>query len=390
MSGEYMMKKTLIVMLIAIISFGSVLTGCEEDSSSVISMTESISSKSASSKIDDSSKADSESKNDGKTSGLYKAPENSPVALHGKLSVQGSDLVDEHGEKFQLRGLSTHGLTWYPQFVNEGIYATLKDDWKANCIRLAMYVDESTTGGSDVTYLNNKQGSLNILSEGIKACLDLGLYVIIDWHVLNPGDPTAYTDEARAFFGVMSSLYAGYPNIIYEICNEPNGDEITWNSHIKPYCDEIVSVIRGNDSEAVIIAGTATWSQDIHDVSHNLLDEKNIMYALHFYAGTHKASLRNRLINTYNSGIPVFVSEFGVCDATGNGINDFDQTMQWLNLLDELNISYINWNISDKDESSSIFLNNSGVTGYGFTEANLTDSGRFIRNWYIDRALQLG
>ena len=121
-----MMKKTLIVMLIAIISFGSVLTGCEEDSSSVISMTESISSKSDSSKIDDSSKADSESKNDGKTSGLYKAPENSPVALHGKLSVQGSDLVDEHGEKFQLRGLSTHGLTWYPQFVNEAFTQHLK------------------------------------------------------------------------------------------------------------------------------------------------------------------------------------------------------------------------------------------------------------------------
>ncbi len=385
------MKKTFILLVVIIMSFGSFLTGCEEDNSSVLSMTENISSNSASSKSSNVSSSDSESSTDSNSSSFkYKAPENSPVALHGKLSVDGNDLVDEHGEKFQLRGMSTHGLTWFPQFVDEGIYTTLRDDWNVNCIRLAMYVDESTTGGSEVCYLKNKQGSLDVLSDGIKACLDLGLYVIVDWHMLNPGDPTAYTEEAKAFFSVISTLYSDYPNIIYELCNEPNGDDITWNSHIKPYCDEVLSVIRQNDSDAVVIAGTATWSQDVHDVSQNLIDDPNVMYALHFYAGTNKASLRNRLSNTYNTGIPIFVSEFGVCDATGNGINDFDQATQWLTLLDELNISYMNWNISDKDEASSIFLPNSGVTGAGFTEANLTDSGKFIRNWFINRASQVG
>ena len=105
---------------------------------------------------------------------------------------------------------------------------------------------------------------------------------------------------------------------IYEICNEPNGG-ITWTGGIKSYCQSVVSAIRKYDSDAIIICGTGTWSQDIDQVLGNKLSDKNCVYALHFYADTHRDWLRNRLQNCYNKGLPVLVSEFGTCDASGNG-----------------------------------------------------------------------
>lgn len=35
-----------------------------------------------------------------------------PVSRHGRLSVKGADLVDASRNKFQLRGISTHGINW--------------------------------------------------------------------------------------------------------------------------------------------------------------------------------------------------------------------------------------------------------------------------------------
>ncbi|MEE3357895.1 MAG: cellulase family glycosylhydrolase, partial [Lachnospiraceae bacterium] len=60
-----------------------------------------------------------------------------PYGNHGKLSVSGVDLVDQSGNRFQLKGVSTHGLQWYPQYVNQSAFQYLRDSWGANVVRLA-------------------------------------------------------------------------------------------------------------------------------------------------------------------------------------------------------------------------------------------------------------
>lgn len=156
-----------------------------------------------------------------------------PVSQHGQLSVKNGQLADKNGKGYQLRGMSTHGLTWFPEFVNESAFRTLRDDWNTNVVRLAMYVDE---WGNGQCYMGNKSGSLELLEQGVDICIKLDMYVIIDWHVLNPGDPSKYTDEAISFFETVSKRYAKYPNVIYEICNEPNGG-VSWSDNIKPYAE---------------------------------------------------------------------------------------------------------------------------------------------------------
>lgn len=298
-----------------------------------------------------------------------------PVSQHGQLSVKNGQLVDKNGKGYQLRGMSTHGLTWFPEFVNESAFKTLRDDWNTNVVRLAMYVDE---WGNGQCYMGNKSGSLELLEKGVDICIKLDMYVIIDWHVLNPGDPSKYTNEAKSFFETVSKRYAKYPNVIYEICNEPNGGA-SWSGNIKPYAEKIIPVIRKNAPNSVIIVGTPTWSQEIDKPLSDPLNYKNVMYAFHFYAATH-AGLRSNVENCVAQGLPVFVSEFGTCDASGGGANDFNETQKWLSYFDKQGISYCNWSICNKDETCSVLRPGTSANG-NWSESDLTENGKWIRNW---------
>ena len=298
-----------------------------------------------------------------------------PVSQHGQLSVKNGQLVDKSGKGYQLRGMSTHGLTWFPEFVNESAFKTLRDDWNTNVVRLAMYVDE---WGNGQCYMGNKSGSLELLEKGVGICIKLDMYVIIDWHVLNPGDPSKYTNEAKSFFETVSKRYAKYPNVIYEICNEPNGGA-SWSGNIKPYAEKIIPVIRKNAPNSVIIVGTPTWSQEIDKPLSDPLNYKNVMYAFHFYAATH-AGLRSNVENCVAQGLPVFVSEFGTCDASGGGANDFNETQKWLSYFDKQGISYCNWSICNKDETCSVLRPGTSANG-NWSESDLTENGKWIRNW---------
>ena len=299
-----------------------------------------------------------------------------PVSQHGQLSVKNGQLVDKSGKGYQLRGMSTHGLTWFPEFVNESAFKTLRDDWNTNVVRLAMYVDE---WGNGQCYMGNKSGSLELLEKGVDICIKLDMYVIIDWHVLNPGDPSKYTNEAKSFFETVSKRYAKYPNVIYEICNEPNGGA-SWSGNIKPYAEKIIPVIRKNAPNSVIIVGTPTWSQEIDKPLSDPLNYKNVMYAFHFYAATH-AGLRSNVENCVAQGLPVFVSEFGTCDASGGGANDFNETQKWLSYFDKQGISYCNWSICNKDETCSVLRPGTSANG-NWSESDLTENGKWMRNWF--------
>lgn len=294
---------------------------------------------------------------------------------HGALSVKDSDLVDQNGEKIQLYGVSTHGLSWFPQYVNEDSFRTLHEDWKINCVRLALYPYEYNgySNGGD------KEALKTLIRDGISYATQNDMYVIVDWHVLNERDPHTYMSDAVAFFDVISTEFADRTNIIYEICNEPNSG-VSWET-VKSYAEEVIPVIRANDEDAVILVGTPTWCQEIDKAAANPLDFDNILYTFHFYADTHRDNLRSLLETCADGGLPVFVSEFGTCDASGNGANNFDQTSKWLELIEKYNLSFCCWNLSNKAESSSLISSSCQKTA-DWTEDELSESGKWMRNYF--------
>jgi len=293
-----------------------------------------------------------------------------PVKRHGALHVSGTDLKDCHGAKFQLKGVSTHGIAWFPQYVNKDAFQTLRDNYGINTIRLAMYTNKSEGYGPD---------AVNKVREGVKYATELGMYVIIDWHILNDGNPNQHKSEAKKFFTKMSKKYGGQKNVIYEICNEPNGN-VTWNKQIKPYAKTIVKTIRKHSKNAVIVIGTPTWSQDVDVVAQSPLKGKNLMYALHFYAGTHKEWNQEKLKTAHKKGLPVMVTEFSICDASGNGALDKASGNQWLRLLDRYNISYTAWSLCNKNESSALIASTCSKTS-GWTNGDLSAAGK----WYFNK-----
>ncbi len=290
----------------------------------------------------------------------------------GSLSVSGTKLVGESGSIVTLRGVSTHGLAWYPSYVNEAAFKTLRDDYGINLIRLAMYTMEY--GG----YCNggDKSALKALIDTGVKACANLNMYCIIDWHILSDSNPNTNINEAKTFFAEMAEKYASYDNVLYEICNEPNGGT-SW-SDIKSYADTIIPIIRQYDSDAIIIVGTPTWSQDVDAVISNpVANSYNVMYAVHFYAATHTDYNRQKVVTALNAGIPVFFSEFSICDASGNGSVDYTSASAWFDLIDQYDIPYAAWNLSNKNESSAL-INSSCSKTSGWTYDELSVTGQWI------------
>lgn len=298
-----------------------------------------------------------------------------PAADDGKLSalhLDGTQLCDEAGNPIQLRGISTHGLAWFPQYVNEECFRMFKEEWNANIVRLAMYTAENGGYCTD----GDKEALKQLVKDGVEYATNVGLYVIIDWHVLNDQNPNTYKEDALVFFKEMSAEYKDYTNVIYEVCNEPNGG-VSWQE-VKAYAEEVIEVIRENDDDAMIIVGTPNWSQYVDQAAADpITTSDNIMYALHFYAATHKENLRTQMKNAVNNGLPVFVSEYGICDASGNGDIDEKQANAWVEAMDDLGISYVAWSLSNKNETSAIINSNCSKSA-GFTKDDLSASGRWL------------
>ncbi|WP_319001667.1 cellulase family glycosylhydrolase [Clostridium estertheticum] len=287
-----------------------------------------------------------------------------------QLKIVGSQLCDSTGKAIQLKGMSSHGLQWYGDYMNYDSMKYLRDNWGVNVVRAAMYTDQ---GG----YISNPTTTKAKVKEIVQAAIDLNMYVIIDWHILNDGNPNTYKEQSKSFFKEMATTYGNHPNVIYEICNEPNGST-TWANDIKPYAQYIIPAIRAIDPDNIIIVGTSTWSQDVDTAANSPLSYSNIMYACHFYAGTHGQSLRDKIDYAMAKGIAVFVTEWGTSDASGNGGPYIDASQQWIDYMANKKISWVNWSLCDKSEAASALKPGDSKTG-GWTDSDLTTSGLFVK-----------
>lgn len=304
--------------------------------------------------------------------------EDTPYGKHGALHVDGLQVKDKYNQPFTLRGASTHGMHWGDgeTFLNKTAFQNLRDEWGVNMVRLVSYV---TQGG----YTQGSKDKLDKhIQEGISNLTDLGMYAIIDWHV-HAENPNDTKSQAIEFFDMYSKMYKDQSNIIYEICNEPTGTP--WNQ-IRPYAVDVVNTIRANDPDAIIVVGTNNWSQDVDEVATNggKLDDPNVMYTIHFYSGSHGESFRNKVRTALNAGTPVFCTEFGVCDASGNGGFDLEEADRWIDFFEENGISYCCWSLSKKNESASMLSPECNKVN-GFTNADLGATGAWLINTYRSR-----
>jgi endoglucanase len=300
-----------------------------------------------------------------------------PVAKNGQLRVTGTKLCNQYGNPIQLRGMSTHGIQWYGwgSCLTAASLDALAYDWGADVLRISLYVQE---GG----YETDPAGFTAQVNRLIEEATARGMYALVDWHQLTPGDPNYNLSRAKTFFSAIANQHKNKNNIIYDICNEPNSGA-TW-AKIKTYADQMIPHIRAIDNNAVILVGTHGWSTfglsgdgSLQDVFNNPLQFPNIMYTFHFYAKDHRTAYLNQL-NTASDRLPVFVTEFGTQEASGDGPNDFAMAQQFIDLMRNKKISWTNWNYSDDSRSGAVWL--SGTCSNGpWTPARLKPAGTWIR-----------
>ena len=282
-----------------------------------------------------------------------------------KLKVEGKQLLDENGNVVELQGVSFGWHNWWSYFYNAGVVKTLKEEWGATVVRAAMGVEKNNA------YLEDPEGSKKTICRVVDAAIENNLYVIVDWH-----SHGLLLDEAKGFFTEMATKYKGVNNVIYEIFNEPVDD--TW-PEIKAYSIEIINTIRAIDKDAIILVSAPRWAQNLDEIAANpIMGEHNIMYVLHFYAGTHKQELRDKANAALSKNLPVFVSECAGMLASGDGPIDEESWNTWYKWIKANKLSWVAWSISDKVETCSMLV--PGADKYGkWNDADIKPWGQMVK-----------
>ena len=301
------------------------------------------------------------------------------INIYGQLNVSGTQIVDKNGNPIALRGMSLFWSQWVEGsiYYNPSCVEWLRNDWKCTVVRAAMGVEEEN---GYLTGEAAKELERAKVIAVIDACIKLGIYVIVDWHDHHAHN---HQDQAIEFFTDIASEYGDYPNIIYEIYNEPI--DATWNDDIKPYAEAVIAAIRAYDPDNLIIVGTPFYSQHVDVASENPIAANNIAYVLHFYAAddAHGDPLRARATEALNNGIALFISEWGTCESNGSGEFASDSQLNaWYNFMNENQLSWCNWSISNKDETASA-LEASAQWNGNWGEDDLTQSGKEVRGQLI-------
>ena len=300
------------------------------------------------------------------------------ATCHGKLRLSGLQLVGAQGEAVQLMGMSSHGLHWFANCYTKESITHLVTRWGINVFRAAMYIGEGGYGTNPAL----KQTVLDI----VQWCKELGIYVIVNWHTLSPGNPNdAEYAGADAFWQDMARTLKDETHVLYEIANEPNG--VSWGQ-VLSYHNRILALIRAEDAETVVLAGTPTWSQDIHEAAARPVDlPHNVMYVFHFYAGSH-THLQSR-VQEVASQIPLFVSEWGTSEASGDGGPFLDNAQAFLEGFKSagsqgVQLSWTSWSLADKAEVSAALQ--AGACASGDWDS-VSCTGSYVRTYIRTNAV---
>lgn len=279
-----------------------------------------------------------------------------PVERHGQLRVCGSGLCDRNGARVQLRGISSMWLNWETQPYAENLQALtwMRDNWNLPVIRAAMGVEPAGAYLSDPTKARNQVETI------IRNATTAGVYVIVDWHAHEAQNNQS---QAVAFFADLARRYGHLPNVIWEPYNEPL--QVSWTNVIKPYHQAVVSAIRANDPDNIIVLGTPTWSQDVDVAAQSPLAGTNLMYTLHFYSCTHGASLRAKGDAAIRAGLALFVTEWGASHADGglDGVICQSEAQAWIDWMRSNNISWTAWKLDVGTDTTNLLSPGAPVTG---------------------------
>jgi len=309
------------------------------------------------------------------------------VADHGRLQTKGNQIVDKNGEPFQVAGMSLYWSVWGGQnYYNRSVIDTINSSWNATVVRAAaaVFINQATDKG----FIWDSAGLVAKVKTVVDAAIANDIYVIIDWHA-DTGVNKAWQRSAN-FFSLMAQTYGDKPNVIFELWNEPT--TVKWDT-VKNYALRVLPSIR-QYSQNLVVVGTPTWSQDVDLASQNPITDTNVAYTLHFYACSHGHNLIKKANTARTNGVPLFITEFGLSPSDGGSVSKgnykicTDSATFWLDWADSNKISWANWSLSNKGESSAALDSTNKNYAGNWPDNTLSASGKWIKARLLARGSQ--
>lgn len=316
-----------------------------------------------------------------------------PVSEYGELlagknssnegRIYGSCKGVVDGAEVQVRGMSLYWslLADATDFWTETAVTSMLNDMNIQLIRASMATGTEDWGGPYKGYQLDAENQKKLVSTIVETAIKLDIYVIIDWH---SHEATNQVESAKGFFSEMAKKYGSYDNVIFELFNEPL--DIAWDE-IKNYANQVIPAIR-EYSDNLILVGNRAWDQHPEEVIGNeVTDSKNnTAYTLHYYAMSHCASGTNEYggpcegangEKAIKAGLPIFLSEWGVGTADGNGTTiGREENDEWQAFANKYKISWANWSASRVDELASAFTKEATASDLQYSA-----SGKLIKEY---------
>ena len=278
------------------------------------------------------------------------------------LRVDGKWIEDENGNPVTLRGISFCGFNneWgekvLPDFQNKIAKVTNGNNgWYPNLLRLPI---------KDY-HLNNfsLEEIYQTLQAGVDECVKQKVYCIIDWHAVDGEEGADWRSpemdrKTKAFWSYIAPRFKDYPNVIFELYNEPGYPKLVTAQNWRNWRDkgqEWVDIIREEAPKNLILIGSPLWGQITRFAPDYPFEGDPLAYVNHTYPGMEESWPRElgleydweEVFGKAADRVPIFITEFGwQADAEwefGTGTTaDFGQPFKEF-LSKRPNINWVIW-----------------------------------------------
>ena len=228
------------------------------------------------------------------------------------LSVSDRYIKDSNGKNVILRGVSLVDVSVANSRTRNAnalidMATDHADGWYARVVRLPVYpgaIDGQPGWNADPDAYFTEH-----LDPAVQYCISKQIYCIIDWHYIKDYTSSDVDTATRAFWNYVAPKYAGSPNVIFELYNEPiyPDDWSTWKKTAQPWVDIIRAVAPKNP----ILIGGPRWSQNVAEAATDPFTGSNLVYVAHIYPQQGGRDVWDSWFGDSSSTVPYFITEWG-------------------------------------------------------------------------------
>lgn len=276
-----------------------------------------------------------------------------------RIDIDGNRLL-HGGVPLRLSGIAMGDPVYIRAGRSLSDYAAVASDWSANCVRISVHPGH---------WRYDPALMAELLDAEVQAARSQGLFVIIDWHAIGFPDlyepvpppewglpPDAYLSsiaDAAGFWRAMADRYGTDLAILFELWNEPVGDDTHWLSDgacwsvFKPAWQHLTDEIRARADNIVLCAG-GRWAHDLTGPAADPMPDPRTAYAWHVYPNEDRDHPDRwfKSLGTLPAHKPVIVTEWGFCpdcaDHLQGGLADFAEPFTQA-ALDGLGLGHTAW-----------------------------------------------